>query len=353
MAASIIFSSLHKINIDNLSAELIDPKSIQGDLEAYLRNILEEITKKETKRKFKIKRSTTEFVTALTTTAQAAAERKLTESNFCSNLAARLLEEEIKSDEQMSKRLKLETGHLRRGSFLQFFYSENDVYKYLGVKVEYTSLIDEKDFLRKIGMPEKHKSYKACNVSFDSSLKPSEDVHVYDTNTTIAKYWWDDFLELEERWTNKLNTQRASDAVIKKLDATLKKYPRDLTILRNATIATFSQEGALDYNLFISTTFENYTPKTEGLKQDLPNIIKSLKELPEKKQFDNCFDLVPSEVKYRKRKIKLTDEIEISYDDSMSTLDDKIWASQLEDGKKVVVIHSPMGYEQFTKKPIK
>lgn len=128
----------------------------------------------------------------------------------------------------------------------------------------------------------------------------------------------------------------------------LKKYhPTDYTILRNSVVAAFKQQGEMKFNEFIENNFEKYEPEDSQLKGKMPNIIDKLKHLPEKKKFDSQFNLVPSEVPFKRSKISLSREITLSIDEGIDDLDNKIWSEKSASGMKLVVIESPDGFDRF------
>ena len=348
MTVGIQMCSMHRIDIDNSSTELISIDHSSEDLQKYLNDLLREIVDRQSNRKFSFKRDTLEFYISLEQAIKALEDEALTQKNFCSQLAQRLLEAEKASDERMAR---IRPGHVKRGSLLQFLFEEADTKYYLCVKVEHAAFIDEDDLIKRIGMPELNKSYKACLVTYNSDNTPGP-ILVYDTNSVISKYWWDDFLELKENWDDTYNTKRASDAVMRKLNRYKDDHPEDYTRLRNAVIVSFRRDGAMDYNDFVDTVISSYQAESQEFQEEIPNIVEQLKKFPESKKFDTQFRLVPSAVGYRRRKLNLSSEIEISYNDDIQEIDNKIWATRWDDGKEVVVIHSPEGYKRFKKKNI-
>ena len=106
----------------------------------------------------------------------------------------------------------------------------------------------------------------------------------------------------------------------------------------------------MDYNGFVDTVVAGYQSDNEAFQEKIPQLVSDLKKLPEKRNFDTLFNLNPSAVTFRKRKVDLSNEIQITYDESIKELDSKIWATKLPDGSEVVVIKSPEGYSKFTKK---
>lgn len=342
----IISSVLYHIDVENKEQSKINLSDDGNDLEGYLSDLLVEVSADTQKREYQFNRETTEFYQSLNSFH---VSRDLSKDSRAENLAKRLLDKEIDTDNRVGHLSRKGTGHVKKGSFLQFLYREEGVVSYLGVKVEHQTFLDESDFKKKIGLAIADKVYKACKANFDKDGVPNE-VFVFDKNKKPSVYWWKDFLELKEIRGDALNTKMASSEVIRYLNRLKKDYPADYTILRNATISAFKQQGVMKFDDFISNTFENYEPENSALKERLVKDLPKLRELPEKKKFDSSFTLIPSEVPYKKSSIRLTKEITISYDEDIENLEDKIWSEETSDGKKLVVVNSPEGYEKFKPK---
>ncbi|KER62662.1 hypothetical protein HR52_06510 [Aeromonas hydrophila] len=241
-------------------------------------------------------------------------------------------------------------GHVKKGSFLQFLYTEDDgSIAYLGVKIEHQSFLDEIDFKKKIGLSIANKIYKACRVNFDHKNIPDK-VFVYDTNAKPSTYWWHDFLELKELRNDAHNTTVASTEVIRVINRIKKDYPTDYTILRNSIVSSFKQNKGFNYYDFLNDTIEDYEPEDSALKAKMPDIVKTLMDLPAKKQFDTQFSLVPSAVPFRRAKYNLSKEISLTIEDGIENLNEKIWSERTASGKELVIIDSPDGFKKFTLK---
>nr|WP_075518723.1 nucleoid-associated protein [Moritella viscosa]SHN97570.1 Putative uncharacterized protein [Moritella viscosa] len=316
---AIISTVLHQIDVEHKESTLIPITSISSDLKIYLRDLLAEITVKTQKRKYAFDRPMTEFYNCLK---EYFVKQELSTNAASSNLASRLLVKEIDTDERYGH-LGNKNTHVKKGSFLQFLYTDyNGNTCFLGVKIEYQTFLDEADFTKKIGLSTSNKIYKAVSVTYCVEGTP-DTVVVYDNNTTPAKYWWHDFLELKESRTNAKNTKEAIQAVMQLLNRYKDKHPSDHTILRNSVVAAFRQNNVMKFDDFIENTFENYTPDDEALVTKLPDIVNKLKELPDKKGFDSQFILVPSAVPYRKSKVILSDEITVELENGIANLDEK------------------------------
>ncbi|MEI7014647.1 hypothetical protein [Leptospira licerasiae] len=338
----IISSLLHQIDLDLKISLNIKITNQNEDLDSYLDDLLNEITAKTQHRAYEFHRETTESYNILLSYSK---ENDLSNNQSADAFASRLLDIELKTEQRYGHLNTLGKGHVKKGSFLQFLYKKGNNLEYLGVKIEHQTFLDETDLRKRIGLSTDRKVYKACRVTF-SKGNPDE-VYIYDTNTKPSVYWWQDFLELKESRTDKYNTKQSIDEVVRVVNQLKSDYPADHTILRNSCIASFKQEGEMRYVDFVENTFKNYSPITKDLKEKLPNIIEKLLELPEKKKFDTTFNLVPSEVQYKKTKFVLTQEISLVIAEGILNLNDKVWAEKTSSGKKLVVIESAEGFERF------
>jgi hypothetical protein len=339
---SIVSTSLHQINVGDKEYKKIPIKD-HSDLEDYLTKLLDEITKKEQKREYEFARKKTDFKTTLDSYY---IEQILQKNDDADHFAEKLLEIEIKTDESYGHLGKDDDGVVKKGSFLQFMYIEDKELFYLGVKIEHQEFLDENDFKKKVGLSVANKVYKACHVSYDKNLPKK--INIYDTNTKPARYWWDSFFELKVIRDDALNTKEASQKVVNSLGKYKKDFPKDYTHLRNAVITAFKQKGEMNYDDFIENIFVNYVSDDETFNKKLEDLIKKLKELPEKEGFDTKFTLDPSEVSFKRQKVQLSGEIDINYDEDMKQIDDKIWSEIASDGRKLVVINSEKdSYKNF------
>ncbi len=335
--ARILSTILHHVDIERRSCAAATMPVDASDLERYLADLLDEIQAKPQKREYRLADLTTQFGTALR---QFFAQQDLTKSAEAESLAQRLLRIELTTEDKYGHLNPAGTGHVKKGSFLQFMYREGGGVHYLGVKVEHQLFLDEADFKRKIGLGESQKIYKACKVSFDTAGMFSS-VLVFDTNSKPSAYWWRDFWELAEQRTDAHNTETAIKEVVRILAPLKRTSPVDHSILRNAAIAAFKQTGQMNFDQFITNTFANYQPSEPAVSDSLGQMVVKMRKLPSQKSFDSQFELVPTAVPFRRLTLPLTSEISLSYDEGIPNLEDKIWASRTRDGQDVLVVKSP------------
>ena len=127
------------------------------------------------------------------------------------NNATRLLEKEIKIDAKIQK-----LGvRVQRGSLLQIHFKQNGNDTILMCKVEHDEIINEKNFELNRGLNTRRKVFKSF-LNYLPNENRSEEVYVNDKYN--SKYWWDEFLELEQINTDEANTEKSLEKIIKIID---------------------------------------------------------------------------------------------------------------------------------------
>lgn len=332
---SVISTNFFHINVEENSKTKIRTDLNNKDLEVYLETLLIEIHNKEQSRQFILPPSPTTFKQTITTISKS---KNLETDSTGESLAEKLLNIEMSTDARYGHLSKKDT-HVKVGSFLQFTYTEKGLLRYLGVKVDHQVILDEIDFKKKAGLGLSEKIYKAFRIDFDEKNQPVR-FSIYDSKSKLTKYWWHDFLELIEKNTDTYNTKLASEQVIAKLSNLRVDFPQDYTALRNATIVAFKQEGTMDYFAFIDKTIASYKSDNPDFDEKKIDLVKKLKELPQKKSFDTIFTLVPSAVPFRKTTYRLNKDISLSITEGILNLESKIWREITLDGKDLVVIET-------------
>ncbi|PZQ29010.1 MAG: hypothetical protein DI562_09725 [Stenotrophomonas acidaminiphila] len=307
--------------------------------------LLLEISSKPQHRAYQLSSSTTEFATSLNSFYQA---QGLAAAEAWA-LAARLLRIEVQTDSKYGH-LNASGSHIRKGSFLQYMYSENSQFHYLGVKVDHHAFIDEQDLRKKIGLGQTQKLFKACRVTFGANGVP-QGALVFDTNARPSAYWWREFWELKELRSDQHNTETAIKSVIKCLNSIRRSAPTDYTHLRNAAVTAFKQSGPLDFTVFVDNIFTNYQPVEPSIADVFPKMVQKIRGLPTTSRFDVQFNLVPGAVPFKRMNVAVSEEISLSYNEDVANLDEKIWSSRTQDGRDVVVIRATEAADRFKFKP--
>lgn len=267
--------------------------------------------------------------------------------SFSDSIALKLLSEE----QQAQQRIAAMGKQIKLGSLIQALIKrENDEYMYIVAKVEHSEWYDGESLRKNLGFPsEKKNVWKSAvfpmviqdDVSFDS-------VHVYTDNE--AKYWAQQFLELNEKRNDHTNTVSAFDAIEIELKRRVRRQSeRDYYYLRNALIQTLKCKQQINYEDMIDSLVGHYQADEPELKMnELKNVLLAL---PEKKNFDRQFITVPDAIKKRRKlKFPVTNAIELSIEEGTANYRDTITAVELTGGKKYLQIecHYPDTYNLFS-----
>ncbi len=334
---NLIFSSLHQIDHFNESISKREISEYGDDLKRYVEKLLDEIVTSNSKRKFQFRSDTTEVRVAI---------QNIIDGQYDAGSeinASRLLKIEKDAQEKIAH-LNIK---IQKGSLFQAYLEQNDK-TFILCKADHNDFLDEIDFSLRKGLPWEKRIFKAILVKFNSNDTVSE-VFIYDTNNRISKYWWYDFLELEEKYTDTHNTKTALDTLDKKIFTRIKKdYPADYMILRNSAVGFFRNNDEFDMNKFIENTMLNYHPVDTSFPLD--DIKNKVAELPEKWGFDSRFAIKKEEINKRIiTKIKLTQSIDLILNDHIKNMDDLIKTEIDNENNKWIKIKSEDGYNYFKK----
>ena len=333
----ITFTSLHLIDhsIDNINE--IDISTQSEDLGRYIDKLIIEITASTIKRQFKFKSDTTEVRIALS---------KYLDENF--EDAAKINSNRLLDVEKLAQSKIAHLGKvIQKGSLFQAVLSDNGFTTIIISKADHNQFLDEVDFTLKNGLPWEKRIFKAFLVRFKENNPVS--IYVYDTTNRMARYWWDSYLELEEKFTDTHNTKTSLDVLDKKVFNKIKnKFPTDHTILRNSTIGYFRNNIEFDLGEFLKATFREYRPVDSNFPMEI--IISNIEALPEKWNFDSRFSIKKEEIKKRQvNKISLTEKIDLVLKDYIKDINKIITPEMDFEGNKYIKIKSDSGYERFKK----
>ena len=167
----------------------------------------------------------------------------------------------------------------------------------------------------------------------------------FDVNSSQAKYWYNDFLDLEAKLDDEANTKKAFDEINARILTPIKKDSKDdYWCLYNATLSYMRSEGEFDIEYYANEILGKYTPKNPNVK--IKDLSKKALELPEKRNFDKKFTKVPKAINKKiKAIIPLTEDISLSVaDNSNPSLKNVIKPHEDEEGCKYIMVRSDEGY---------
>ena len=326
-------------HIDHFENKIMPIESINEsqELHEYVSYLLHDIQVKKNKRSFVFRSSTTEVRRAMDLMLNGDFQ-KGSEIN-----ADRLLFIEKVAQEKYSKLTEIQKGIL-----FQALIEDDGVYKIVITKADHNDYLDESDLVKHKGLPWKKKVFKAIAVNCPSK-KILEEPFVLDTNTKMAKYWWQDYLELRERFTDSYNTETSLDVFDRKILNSIKKqYPADHTVLRNSVIGYFRSNQQFELTDFVDSVFLKYSPIDFQLP--VSRLREKILSLPDKYNFDTSFVIQKESINKRKveNKIPLTDTIDLVIKDHISDLVKIIKAEKDSQGYKYIKIRTEEGYRRFS-----
>lgn len=327
---------IFQIDTDNDKVIPVDQTQYGKDFKDYLTGLIE-IISEGSGRSFVFERETTEI--------RALIPRILKKEDFSviSEIAARRL---LSCEQTTQAQIKKLGKEIQKGIVVQAIIEKDNMRKYVICKADHSEFLKDGDYTKTKGLPTKKKVFKAFYAIFTEAGNV-ENVVVYDTNSVMSKYWWGDFLELTEVYTDKHNTITAFEAIDKGVFTKMKKdAPQDYIHLRNSAVRYFRANAGFDMQNFLDTAIGNYEPYSEKLK--IEALKNSIKELPKTKKFDEQFSIVKEHVTARfLNKIPLTTQIDLYLKEDIINIENVITAEQDKDGAKYVKIRSDSGYKFF------
>ena len=311
--------------------KIVENKITNEEAKDFFNSIIDEVLEKETKKSYKPRTPTTEVISIITKVL------KDMDSNeeLLVNISKRLLKYEISTQKDIDK---LGTK-IRKGCLLQAYIKKDGKNYFIITKIEATDGLDMTELRMRAILPSSKKIIK--NALFEiNEDEEFGDIFLSDTNANISKYWYDDFLELEEMTTDEMNTQKTYEIVMKEIKNKLEKTsPSDYTFCRNACIIFFKTKETFDLNDAVNDIFLSYNFENKEIKKE--DIIEKIKRKIEKENLDTQFTLKKNVIKNRLIKIKkrVNEGISIEIDGGIENIKDNIYSIE-KNGEKYIIIKS-------------
>ena len=326
----VITQAIRVIDYEN---DKVLTRNIMPNFSEYIEQLICYIDGNTSVREYRTQSKNTEIISEVLEIVQHQNEPDLVTHNV-DMIAARLLRKEKETNERIAQ---LNTN-VQKGSLILALLEDEGRISFLLAKVEHTDFFDDTDYSIKSGFSKDTKKiWKTCIFEIDDIRASEFYARVY--SNTVAKYWWHDFLDLEELQSDETNTKIAFRAIETTLSRDLKKAaPHDHMVIRNAMYLYFNSVEHFDYKEMLDKTISNYTPDdmTEEIKN---NLIRKLETLPQEKGFDHQFTPVPLVIKSKMKKTyEVYNGIQIRIPGGMEGLEDIICAKQESDGKRYLKI---------------
>lgn len=339
------------IHVLGYETETVDTRRTDDGFDGYIRHLIYQMDRIKNIREYCSKALTTQVVSSAILVYQSVTqgdqERMMVSQ--AQSLAARLLEKELTVQEKIGRM----GARVQKGSLIQalVYDEEKQSYKYLLAKVEHTSFVDDADFSFRTGFDRDHMNiWKFCVLDLSTVAIGFVDAKVY--SGTSAKYWSDEFLELQEVRSDSTNTKSAFLSIDQVLTKHMKKVSKkDYFNTRNNLLLYFRSHSFIDIEQLVDH-LQNYRP-FEMDEQYYTAVMSEIRKLPEKKHFDYQFNCDMSTVKAKIRKVlDVTSGIRLLLTDGIENPEEKICTYQDDsNGKKYLRIETDNEetYESFVR----
>jgi hypothetical protein len=207
-------------------------------------------------------------------------------------------------------------------------------------KVDFESFFAKTSFKKEEGLPTEKGLLKAALFKLDNGKLPLL-FKIADSNSSISKFWSNEFLDSSPYKSDSENTINAFSMIIKSVNKVLKNSTVDKVALANSVITYFTTRSKFDAGTFVNDAIGNYTCEGDVVISDVVSEIEKVFKL---NKFDGIFSIISSEIKTKMKKTyKLEDDISIVTNQGTKG---RIYSKNLG-GKKYVLIQSNAGYDQF------
>ena len=322
-------------------------REIMPEFGNYIQQLITHIQTNVSVREYRTQSANTEVIRAIVDIVKHQSVEEVVSQNV-DVIAGRLLQKESGVQEQIGPM----GVRVQKGSLILALIEKEENTIFLLAKVEHTDFFDDIDYSIKTGFSKDEKKiWKTCLFEMDDISALQFQAKVY--SNTAAKYWWHDFLELQELQSDEVNTKRAFQAVENTLKKSLKKTaPYDYTVILNAMYTYFNSVDQFDFEEMTQQTLKNYKPNDMTLEKK-EELLQEFCELPEKRNFDHRFRSVPATIITRMRKTyDVYHNIQIKVLGEVEGLNDVIQSYEAEDGNRYlrIKVNDDMTFRAFERR---
>ncbi len=323
------------IRIIDYESNKVYTRTTPESFDEYINELIIHVNSNTAVRDFKTKSVETEVISCVKQILKNRNDNELIKEKI-DTIANRLLDKEIEAQKIVARM----NTNVQKGSLIQalMYDDTHGLFTYLLAKVEHSDFVDDTDFTFKSGFSKDKKTlWKSCLIDLPDNNPNEYYAKIY--SNTVAKYWSDDFLELEEMISDETNTSNAFKAIEGVLNKTIKtSAPKDHIIIRNSIISYFKNNEHFDYNQMLEFVLGQYQT-TDLTTERLGTLREKLNELPETKKFDRQFLAIPSVINARIKKVyEVNDGIELRITDAVHDIANTITAFRDDDGTKYIKI---------------
>ena len=317
---TILYTSFHILDLDN---DTVQRKEMPEEFQTFVKEYIEYASSNEKNRMYTIHDEQTQVVSCI--------RQMALNQNKCEVLTDSIADKLLTSERLAQAKIYHMGSSVKKGSLIQaLVQNSDDELLFVVAKVEHSKWYDGNDLSKKYGFSGDKKSlWKSAVFSMYeiNSHIVFKDIKVY--SDTMAKYWTVSFLELDEARDDAKNTYSAFKAVDNELKNAIEPVSSELQNVMNTP-------QQLNYNQCIDQLIDSYSFSEEDIEKDV--IKDCLLALPERKNFDTEFKVVPESLNNKRtKKFQLSQGIELTIRSDALEYPDKI-VSTVVDGKRVIQI---------------
>lgn len=326
----------HSILIED--EKIVENKIENEEAKDFFNKVINEILEKDTKKSYKIGSLTTEVVSIIINVL-----KKNYLYEILENISKRLLKVEIEAQKNIDK-LKIK---IKKGCLVQAYIKKDEKKYFIITKIEATDGLDMEELKIREILPFQKKILK--NALFEINEENEiENIFLSDTNGDISKYWYNDFLEIEEMTTDEVNTEKTYNIIMKEIDKGLKEVsPPDYIFCRNKCIGFFKTKEFFDFNEAMNEIFMSYEFENQEIEKE--KIVKKIHEKISKINLDTQFTLKKEVIKNRKIKFResVNQGISIEIEGFLEDIKNNIYSQKHNEDKYIIIKATEEAYKLF------
>lgn len=229
--------------------------------------------------------------------------------------------------------------NVQRGSIVQALILIEGEYQYVIAKVEHSEWYDGETLAKNFGFPGENKRvWKSAVVDLVIEGRDVTHGNVKVFSNTGAQYWPNDFLEVKEANSDKINTEEVLKIVNHELRRSVHgKSLYDYYNLKNSLNHTLQSDKMISYPDLVGSLLDTYQPTEPSINKE--NIRTRLLAYANSGRFDTQFHADPSVVKKNSRiKYRVNDYVNLMVLEAQPNREALIRAEKSVTGEKKLII---------------
>lgn len=215
----------------------------------------------------------------------------------------------FESEEKYAEKVERLNRELKKGSLVITIFTMGEDKLLMLSKIDFEKFLEKDTLQSTLGLPEEKALLKSCLIEI-SDDKLSDTLLLADSNGSIAKYWWDEFLKSTLTFTDKENTKKAFSTIEQAISNVKNVSSVDHRDLRNNLVSYFKTSKDYNHEQMIERVLGDFEPESEEV--DVNKLKEKLNKIPSKAKFDGNFGIDSKEVRARAKKVyDLGNDIEL------------------------------------------